>query len=369
MRFKTLLPVALLLTATFFLTACGNGRQTVRNEPAAQFVAGSWRGLLPCADCPGIDYTLNLHAGGHYEETMVYQERAVDPFKSGGAWKLGKDSIVTLQAATGNNKQYLRFTGKDLIVLGADKKEAPAVMADRFRLTRRPEGSDRATQDRLERGIIFAATGNEPFWSVELTAKGQVFFKAMDGPEMQAQAKKDVARDEQAHNSRYTATQGSNILALSVIQKKCTDDMSGAMSNWSVEAVFTENGKEKVFQGCGTYMGDYQLQNIWLLRHLDDENISSKDYPDGVPSLEFEMDEKRVSGFAGCNRYFGNFEMAGQFLLFQQMGSTRMACPASKELESRFLKILSGQKLAYSVQGKSLRLSGDGHTLVFEQSE
>ncbi|MEZ5863632.1 MAG: META domain-containing protein [Geminicoccaceae bacterium] len=48
-----------------------------------------------------------------------------------------------------------------------------------------------------------------------------------------------------------------------------------------------------------------------------------------------------VSGFGGCNRYFGEAEIDGDKIRFGALGSTRMACPeAIMDQESRFFAAL-----------------------------
>ena len=39
--------------------------------------AGTYRGVLPCADCPGIETTVTLRADGTYSATSRYLERDV----------------------------------------------------------------------------------------------------------------------------------------------------------------------------------------------------------------------------------------------------------------------------------------------------
>ena len=49
----------------------------------------------------------------------------------------------------------------------------------------------------------------------------------------------------------------------------------------------------------------------------------------------------KVSGFAGCNRFFGSFNQHGDDLVFSPFGSTRKACaPDVMERETWFLKLL-----------------------------
>jgi copper homeostasis protein (lipoprotein) len=48
--------------------------------------AGNFSGTLPCADCPGIDTTLELHADGTFMLMETYQERKVEPAMLEGTW-------------------------------------------------------------------------------------------------------------------------------------------------------------------------------------------------------------------------------------------------------------------------------------------
>jgi putative lipoprotein len=66
---------------------------------------------------------------------------------------------------------------------------------------------------------------------------------------------------------------------------------------------------------------------------------------DGAPvnvaqDVTIVLDQGRVTGSAGCNRYFGT--VAAQAPLFLALGTTRMACdPALMALEDRFLAALA----------------------------
>ena len=49
----------------------------------------------------------------------------------------------------------------------------------------------------------------------------------------------------------------------------------------------------------------------------------------------------RLSGHAGCNRFFGAFEITGDRIAVGPLGATRMACPGPvMELERVFLHAL-----------------------------
>lgn len=57
--------------------------------------------------------------------------------------------------------------------------------------------------------------------------------------------------------------------------------------------------------------------------------------------------EKDVSGFSGCNRFFGTYSFVDGALTFGPLVSTRMACPTDKmDLERKVLGILEATKTA-----------------------
>ena len=74
----------------------------------------------------------------------------------------------------------------------------------------------------------------------------------------------------------------------------------------------------------------------------------------------------KVSGKAGCNRYFGTFTLDGKTVDFGPLGSTLMACEQPiMDDERAFLDALDGATKA-KVKGKTLTISGPAGTLVFE---
>lgn len=71
------------------------------------------------------------------------------------------------------------------------------------------------------------------------------------------------------------------------------------------------------------------------------EDIDGRGVMDRLQStISFES-SLRIAGNAGCNRYFGNYTLAGPELELGPLGSTMMACPeAVMDQERRFLRAL-----------------------------
>lgn len=63
--------------------------------------------------------------------------------------------------------------------------------------------------------------------------------------------------------------------------------------------------------------------------------------PDSKQFIQFQSDGK-VTGFAGCNRFFGSYEILNETLKFGVFGATKMMCTAAAmELEQRLFENLS----------------------------
>jgi heat shock protein HslJ len=105
----------------------------------------------------------------------------------------------------------------------------------------------------------------------------------------------------------------------------------------------------------------------WTLVSLDRQPL-----PAEARSPTIVFDEARVSGFGGCNRYFGGVsEKAPGALVIGPLAATKMACPSpAMEIEDRFFAVLS-RVTRYSFVGGRLVLSAvDGglpRELAFER--
>jgi heat shock protein HslJ len=78
----------------------------------------------------------------------------------------------------------------------------------------------------------------------------------------------------------------------------------------------------------------------WRVRELSGHRV--------VPSVDrqqpfiiFDAAKTQASGYAGCNRFFGGYEVNGEALKFGPIGATKRACPDLEEgVETEFLKVL-----------------------------
>jgi heat shock protein HslJ len=66
------------------------------------------------------------------------------------------------------------------------------------------------------------------------------------------------------------------------------------------------------------------------------------------------LDDGRVNGFSGCNRFMGRYQVEGSNLLFDAMGSTRMACPDTQTEPMLFAAFAN--TVGVNLSGHRLRL-------------
>jgi heat shock protein HslJ len=106
----------------------------------------------------------------------------------------------------------------------------------------------------------------------------------------------------------------------------------------------------------------------WLLRQFG----SGDDAPN-EPEITLILDDGRVSGHSGCNRYMGhvNTKDGGSVMGFGPLAGTMMACPQDlMALEQRYLKALAGVRRFSFLTGQlaltSVDEDGQVSILIFE---
>jgi heat shock protein HslJ len=92
----------------------------------------------------------------------------------------------------------------------------------------------------------------------------------------------------------------------------------------------------------------------WLAQDIDERGVL-----DGLQSTLAVESAERVSGQAGCNRYFGRVGLEESNIAISRVGSTKMVCPpAVMDQERRFLDAL--QAAASWERGGDILLIFDG---------
>lgn len=137
---KNLNFIVMLFSAMLF-SLCGfscSSQQKVSGEHNAQNSLdydGIYRGIIPCADCPGIKTTVYISRDGIFKSTYEYIDRN-SSYEKTGKYSWNKEgNTITLQPSSGASTKY--FVGENqLIQLDKDGNKITGELANHFILTK-----------------------------------------------------------------------------------------------------------------------------------------------------------------------------------------------------------------------------------------
>ncbi|MEL1253251.1 META domain-containing protein [Flavobacterium sp. DGU38] len=216
--------------------------------------------------------------------------------------------------------------------------------------------------------IYFKATGNKPFWELKISPEQIIFTLLTKEKKTLAFSSAKPTRAMDANIKTYKVKNTTASLAISIQQIDCQDSMSGIISPYKVTVEIKSNsdGSLKKVEGCGKYITDYRLHDIWVLEELDGYKVFTTDFQKELPRIEIHAAENRFMGFGGCNSINGSLFFENDLLRFNNIISTLMACPENNK-EDKFIKTLQSTT-TYSIKNNRLTLSNpSGKLLVLKK--
>lgn len=97
------------------------------------------------------------------------------------------------------------------------------------------------------------------------------------------------------------------------------------------------------------------IGTTWIIESVNDELLETQVF------IKLNEDN-RLSGFAGCNRFFSNFIVGEDQLEFGLVGSTKMMCP-DMETESLVFSVIDRTR-AYKIKEDTLLLLNEKRQLL-----
>ena len=222
-------------------------------------------------------------------------------------------------------------------------------------------------QNKFLNGIDFFARGNEPNWTLEIDFENMVKFLTMYDINIITPAIDEVKVSD-ADTTSYHAQSKSGELIVTLIKEDCQDNMSGEPFNYKVkvEAKTPEDLNYKTFQGCGKFLYDYRLNDIWVMEEMAGVKLKKENLMKGLPTFEFNLKEMRFSGHAGCNRLMGKIEVEGSKIKFGNIASTLMACP-DMQVEHAVIGAINKKTFIYKIENMNLTLENDSIKMIFKK--
>jgi len=105
------------------------------------------------------------------------------------------------------------------------------------------------------------------------------------------------------------------------------------------------------------------VNTYWKLTSLRDSPVTMAEGQEREASMVLQGEPAMAKGFAGCNRFSGGYQYAGDSLTLGPLASTKKACAVGMTLETEFLGVLDDTRL-FNIEGDTLELLNDQQTVI-----
>ncbi len=317
-------------------------------SPAARLgpLPASFSGQLPCADCPGIRYDLNLFPDQSYFSRMTYLDRNAKPHDEIGRW-VASDGGARLALMRGSVPAD-RFAVKskdDLRKLDMQGNEIESKLNYDLKRTAQFE----RLEPRLEMRGMFRYMADAANFTECQT--GQRWAVAMES-------------DYRALESAYTQSRHEPGEAILVTVEGLAAMRPGMEGDKPVPTLVVEKYLG-IWPGesCGAPLAISNLQETyWKLTRIEGKPVVVAERQ-REPHMVLRREGDRVTGFGSCNSFTGTYKLEDSSLSFRGVAATMMACMAGMEQESLFMKAL-GQGRKYKITGEHLELFDESGAVV-----
>ena len=327
------------------------GTPAIRDE--ARLVAGlalpaTWTGTLPCADCPGIRYRLNLWPDGVFHLHREWLDRDFEESDI-GRWR--KDPAKNAILLYGGHEMPLQFSVEGPRTLRQlDVSGRPIESGLPYELT--SESSLERLDLELPMRGIFTYMADAPRFEECLT--GRSYPVAMEGAYIEL---------ERAYLAADKPGPGAPLLA--ALEGAITERPAMEGDRLIPTVVVRRFIRLLPSQNCERAMSEASLPNTyWRIVKLEGEPAPVVDNR-REPHLVLRGDAGRYAATVGCNQLIGSYEVAGDRLTFTGGATTRMACPPPLDAREDTLKQVLAATRSWRINGQVLELfDGEGAAIA-----
>jgi uncharacterized lipoprotein YbaY/heat shock protein HslJ len=317
------------------IVAAGQPQQNyLTNLPA------TFSGTLPCADCPGIRYQLNLFPDDSFFVRAISIDRP-GQHDDLGTWAMSSDRRILILKGASETPQYFAVRdGRTLRQLDVEGRDLASKASLDLRRTPAFQPVDVKT----------SMTG-----SYRSTADGPRFVECSTGQSWPVADDGESAALESAYRNAKKRPGEPIIVAIDghvTFTSKAETDAS------QPSVVVERIGKVTPAGTCPARFTPATLEKTnWKLTTLGGQTVPPAANAKQEPTLTFEADTGQFSGTGGCNRFIGTYQVSGTAMALTNAG-TMMACPGAMANEAAFSATLRNTR-SYRILGRQLELYGD----------
>ncbi len=347
-----------LLSLTIWAMGCATGKEQAEKPKPLPAPAGfavtaptTFSGVLPCADCKGVRYTLNLQPGNVFYLRQTYLGKGQgegDSFYDLGSWSLADDGKKLMLRS--GREASLMFTVESAEVLKKLDQKGGEIQSQLNYSVRR--------------------TGEFEWFEVPAFMRGMYSYMADAGVLAECGTSKKFAVAQEGDNAALEtayaqARQQPGEAVLVNFEGRIT--RRPKMEGEGEQEVIVVDRFNKFLPGetCQAQTVEPALeQTYWKLVELEGKAVAA-----GAGAREAHLllspGEKRAAGTSGCNRLTGSYELSGSNLHFSKMAGTRMMC--AEELmrqEAAFVKALEATAVWKIAGGRLELINAEGAVLA-----
>ncbi|HQR60553.1 MAG TPA: YbaY family lipoprotein [Methylophilaceae bacterium] len=317
----------------------GSGKNATDEQVIGPLPA-SFAGDLPCADCQGIRYQLDLFADHAFFLRMSYmgKNRAFDDI---GTWSLADGRTLILD---GGREARVRFSVKEAATLRKLDQEGREIeSALNYDLKR--EATLQPIEPQIFMGGMYHYMADAGIFTECLTRRRMPVAQVQDN----AALERDYVNLRREPGEEIMATLEGRLV------------MRPKMEGEGLQQVLIVERFIKLWPGesCGAQFSTASLENTyWKLTRLGDVPVTVNE-GQREPHLLLRREGRHVGGYGGCNRLMGRYELNGVEITFGNMAMTMMACPSGMDTEQAFHKALAHVK-SWKITGEHLELLDAG---------
>lgn len=347
----------LSLLVVGFLNSCSNNKTAT----AIKNWEGTYTGLLPCADCPGILQSVTLNADSTYSIKITYLESEdVAPKTMTGKFSLKGNVVTLLHPIDGGTYSY-ELNANTIKYLDANGKPYEGKLADAYELLKNAkvtiypgdwEGTYFGTLPCADcEGIEYELTLNGDYTYQMIThyiAEGSEY-DTISGP---FTWNEDQTVIQLGGTSKDAA---SNLFKVEEDQVRYLDTKGKVITGELEENYILKKEGNKAVE-----------DKKWDLVSLNGEKISDTNSTHFY--IQFHAKDGRVEVKANCNLISFGYKITDNTNLKIEHGmSTMMACPESKDED--MMKAMENVR-SFSLENQTLRfLDQKGNTIATFQLE
>jgi copper homeostasis protein (lipoprotein) len=302
-----------------------------------------YEGVLPCADCPGIRYEIDLRPANVFFLRMTYLNATPDrSYDDIGAWSLASD-LRTL-ALRGSRQAPLLFSIADASTLRKLDSEGQPIESElNYTLKRTEPYAPLSPQVPLRGMYMKSDTGA----IVEECTTGLPL--ELKGPATEALAQE------------FTKLRGGRAMLLAVEGRIEVPAFEGNVVGGTLTA--TSTAKFWPGESCGARGVTHELEGSrWVLVRVGDRPVAPL-AGKAEPYIVLQPSTRQVAGHGGCNRLSGGYEIDGDALQLNELTTTRMACPES-DVEAAFLNALESVARWHLMDNQLVLLDKNGTAVL-----